>query len=69
MATGGRGDVLTGMIGAFLARHLDALAALQAGCVLHGLAGDLAAAVRGEEGLIASDIIEAIPGALNPAVR
>jgi NAD(P)H-hydrate epimerase len=69
MATGGSGDVLTGMIGAFLARHLDALAALQAGCVLHGLAGDLAAAVRGEEGLIASDIIEAIPGALNPAVR
>ena len=69
MATGGSGDVLTGMIGAFLARHLDALAALQAGCVLHGLAGDLAAALRGEEGLIASDIIEAIPGALNPAVR
>jgi hydroxyethylthiazole kinase-like uncharacterized protein yjeF len=69
MATGGSGDVLTGMIGAFLARRVDPLAALQAGCVLHGLAGDLAAADRGEEGLIASDIIEAIPGALNPAVR
>ena len=69
MATGGSGDVLTGMIGAFLARRFDPLAALQAGCVLHGLAGDLAAADRGEEGLIASDIIEAIPGALNPAVR
>src|SRR5439155_1178641 len=48
---------------------LSALAGLQAGCVLQGVAGDLAAAVRGEEGLIASDIIEAIPGALNPAVR
>ena len=69
MATGGSGDVLTGMIGAFLARRFDPLAALQAGCVLHGLAGDLAAADRGEDGLIASDIIEAIPGALNPAVR
>jgi len=69
MATGGSGDVLTGMIGAFLARGFAPLAALQAGCVLHGLAGDLAAADRGMEGLIASDIIEAIPGALNPAVR
>jgi ADP-dependent NAD(P)H-hydrate dehydratase / NAD(P)H-hydrate epimerase len=69
MATGGSGDVLTGMLGAFLARRFDPLAALQAGCVLHGLAGDLAAADRGEEGLIASDIVEAIPGALNPAVR
>jgi hydroxyethylthiazole kinase-like uncharacterized protein yjeF len=69
MATGGSGDVLTGMVGAFLARRFDPLAALQAGCVLHGLAGDLAAAGRGEEGLNASDIIEAIPGALNPAVR
>jgi ADP-dependent NAD(P)H-hydrate dehydratase / NAD(P)H-hydrate epimerase len=69
MATGGSGDVLTGMVGAFLARRFDPLAALQAGCVLHGLAGDLAALGRGEEGLIASDIIEAIPGALNPAVR
>jgi NAD(P)H-hydrate epimerase len=69
MATGGSGDVLTGMVGAFLARRFDPLAALQAGCVLHGLAGDLAAAGRGEEGLIASDIIEAIPGALNPAAR
>ena len=69
MATGGSGDVLTGMIGALLARRFDPLAALQAGCVLHGLAGDLAAADRGEEGLVATDIIEAIPGALNPALR
>ena len=50
MAKGGSGDVLTGMIGAFLARRFDPLAALQAGCYLHGLAGDLAAADRGEEG-------------------
>jgi len=69
MATGGSGDVLTGMIGAFLARRLDPLPALQAGCFLHGLAGDIAVADRGEEGLVAGDIIEAIPSALNPAPR
>jgi NAD(P)H-hydrate epimerase len=69
MATGGSGDVLTGMIGAFLARRLEPLAALQAGCYLHGLAGDLAVADRGEEGLVAGDIIEAISAALNPAPR
>ena len=69
MATGGTGDVLTGMIGAFLARRFDAAAAQQAGCYFHGLAGDLAASDRGEEGLIASDVIEAIPGALTPGPR
>jgi ADP-dependent NAD(P)H-hydrate dehydratase / NAD(P)H-hydrate epimerase len=69
MATGGSGDVLTGMIGAFLARRFDPLAALQAGCYLHGLAGDLAAADRGEEGLVAGDIIECIPAALTPSSR
>lgn len=69
MATGGSGDVLTGMIGAFLARRLDPLPALQAGCFLHGLAGDIAVADRGEEGLVAGDIIEAIPSALTPSPR
>ena len=64
MASGGTGDVLTGMVGAFLARGLDALTALQAGCFLHGLAGDLACAERGEESLIAGDVIESIPAAM-----
>ena len=67
MASGGSGDVLTGMVGAFLARGLDALTALQAGCFLHGLAGDLACAERGEDSLIAGDIIEAIPAAMTPS--
>jgi len=66
MATGGSGDVLTGMAGAFLARGLAPLAALQAAVYLHGLAGDLACARTGEESLIAGDIIEAIPEALRP---
>jgi hydroxyethylthiazole kinase-like uncharacterized protein yjeF len=69
MASGGSGDVLTGMVGAFLARGFDAVTALQAGCFLHGLAGDLACAERGEEALIAGDIIEAIPAAMAPARR
>jgi len=64
MATGGAGDVLTGMIGAFLARGLPALAALQAGAFLHGRAGDIACRQWGPEGLIAGDIVEAIPRAL-----
>ena len=67
MATGGSGDVLTGMAGAFLARGLEPLPALQSAVYLHGLAGDLACARWGEEGLIAGDLIEAIPDALRPA--
>ncbi|HXJ81311.1 MAG TPA: NAD(P)H-hydrate dehydratase [Candidatus Methylomirabilis sp.] len=69
MATGGSGDVLTGMVGAFLARGFDAVTALQTGCFLHGLAGDVACAERGEESLIAGDIVEAIPAAMTPARR
>lgn len=60
MASGGTGDVLTGMAGAFLARGLDPLAALQAAVYLHGSAGDVAAARVGQESLIASDVIEAL---------
>ena len=67
MAKGGSGDVLTGMAGAFLARGLTPAAALQAAVYFHGLAGDLGRVERGEEGLLASDIVEAIPRALAPA--
>ena len=69
MAKGGSGDVLTGMAGAFLARGLTPTAALQAAVYFHGLAGDLGRAERGEEGLLASDIVEAIPRALSPASK
>jgi ADP-dependent NAD(P)H-hydrate dehydratase / NAD(P)H-hydrate epimerase len=63
MASGGTGDVLTGMLGAFLARGLDAEAALQSSAYLHGSAGDIAAERVGEESLIARDVIAAIPEA------
>ena len=48
MATGGTGDVLTGMIAAWLAQLLDAEAACRLAVYLHGLAGDLAEADEGE---------------------
>jgi NAD(P)H-hydrate epimerase len=63
MASGGTGDVLTGIVGAFLARGMDAADALVAGVYLHGSAGDLAAARLGQESLIASDVIESLPDA------
>lgn len=65
MASGGTGDVLTGMLGAFLARGLDPEAALLAAVYLHGSAGDAAAARVGEESLVARDVIAAIPVAFS----
>jgi NAD(P)H-hydrate epimerase len=64
LASGGTGDVLTGMVGALLARGVEPVAALTTAAYLHGLAGDLAAAAIGEDGLIASDVIQAIPTAI-----
>ena len=63
MASGGTGDVLTGILGAFLARGMAPGAALQSAVYLHGLAGDIAAERVGEEALIAGDVIAALPEA------
>jgi NAD(P)H-hydrate epimerase len=63
MASGGMGDVLTGVVGALLARGADPALAQRAGAYLHGLAADLAAAALGQEALVASDVIEALPRA------
>ena len=64
MATAGSGDVLTGMIAAFLAGGLSAFQAAKYAVYLHGLAGDLAAKEKTQISLIASDIIEKIPEAI-----
>jgi ADP-dependent NAD(P)H-hydrate dehydratase len=64
MATGGSGDVLTGLITALLCQHIEPFAAAQLGAHLHGLAGDLAAKEKGEISLIARDLIEFMPEAL-----
>ncbi|HSD29895.1 MAG TPA: NAD(P)H-hydrate dehydratase, partial [Vicinamibacteria bacterium] len=64
MATGGTGDVLTGIAGGLLAQGVAPAAVLSAAVYLHGLAGDLAAEARGEAGLLAGDVADAIPAAI-----
>jgi NAD(P)H-hydrate epimerase len=56
MATGGTGDVLTGLVAALLAQNMAPFAAAHLAAYLHGLAGDLAATELGKPGLIASDL-------------
>ena len=64
MATAGSGDVLTGIIGSFLAQGLSVLDASMLGVYVHGLAGDMASVEKGQAGLIAGDIIDALPRSL-----
>jgi NAD(P)H-hydrate epimerase len=61
MATGGTGDVLTGLLAGLLAQGLPAGEAACLAVYLHGLAGDLVAARRGDRGLAAGDLAEALP--------
>lgn len=63
MATGGTGDVLTGLIAALLGQGLEAFAAAQLGAYLHGRAGDLARDDLSETCLIASDLLLYLPRA------
>ncbi len=69
MATGGCGDVLTGLIAALLAQGLEPFAAAQLGVFLHGLAGDLARDRLSETGLIASDLLHDLPLAFRERAR
>jgi len=64
LATGGTGDVLAGVIGAFLAGGATPLPAAVAGAYFHGAAGELAAASRSARGVIAGDVAEALGPAL-----
>ncbi len=62
MATGGSGDVLTGVITALRAQGYNPQAACVLGVYVHGLAGDIAASVHGQEGMKAGDIVENLGG-------
>lgn len=61
MATGGCGDVLTGIITALICQKLDLFEAAQLGAFIHGSAGDLAAAELGQVSMIASDLLRFLP--------
>ena len=62
LATAGTGDVLTGVIAAFLAKGLDPVTAAAAAATAHGLA---AAAVTHQAGLVASDVVTKLPSVLS----
>jgi NAD(P)H-hydrate epimerase len=64
MATGGTGDVLTGLIAGLLAQGASAGLATKAAVYLHGLAGDLAAEAVGQEAMVASDLMAQVPEAI-----
>jgi NAD(P)H-hydrate epimerase len=69
MATGGTGDVLTGMIGGLLAQGHPAAEAACLAVYLHGLAGDIAAKEKGETSMIAGDVIEKIAEAIKETIE
>jgi hydroxyethylthiazole kinase-like uncharacterized protein yjeF len=65
MARGGSGDILTGVIAALLAQKFPPFEAAQLGVYAHGLAGDIARDQNGEIGMIAGDIVDALPDAFH----
>jgi NAD(P)H-hydrate epimerase len=68
MASGGTGDILTGMIAGLMAQYpVRCLRAVLAAVHLHGLAGDVAREVNGEHSLIATDLLRALPEAFRRA--
>ncbi len=64
LATAGTGDVLSGMIAGIIAQGIDPQEAAETGVYLHGLSGDIASEEKTQAGMVASDVIEAIPAAL-----
>ena len=64
MAAGGMGDVLTGITGGFLAQGMSAESACKLGVFAHAAAGDRAASERGEAGITASDLADALPAVI-----
>ena len=69
LASGGSGDVLTGLIGGLLAQGLDAFVAASLGAWLHGRAAELIAEAKGTAGMIASDLLPQLPVARQELVK
>ena len=69
MASGGCGDVLTGIIGAFLASGMEPFQSARLGTYIHGLSGDIAAKHKGEISLRATDLLEFLPQAFKKAYK
>lgn len=69
MATGGSGDVLAGMIAGLLAQKMSPEEAAVLGTFLHGMAGERAAAVKGNASMLASDLLEQIPESIKKELK
>ncbi|TNF84293.1 MAG: NAD(P)H-hydrate dehydratase, partial [Acidobacteria bacterium] len=69
MASGGTGDVLTGLVAGLAGQGYEALVAAQLGVYLHGLAGDLAAEKMGQSAVAASDLLDCLPAAFDVLAR
>lgn len=69
MATGGSGDVLTGVIASLIGQGLTAFEAARSACFYHGMAGDLAAEKFGQASLISSDLLDFLPLAIQKVGR
>ena len=65
MATGGMGDILTGMIASFIGQGVDDYSSTVLAVYLHGLAGDIAAEKKGPFNMIATDVLEYLPEAFD----
>lgn len=69
MASGGMGDILSGIIGGLLGQQLSPFDAACAGCVVHGHAADLIARRQGTRGLLATDLLPVIAQSVNPELK
>ncbi len=67
MASGGTGDVLTGMIASFIGQGVDDFSSTVSAVYLHGLAGDIAGREKGPFSMVATDILECLPRAFEKA--
>jgi NAD(P)H-hydrate epimerase len=70
MATGGTGDILTGMVAGLIAQNPDRIAdAVVVAVHLHGLAGDVARESMGEQSLVATDLLTGLPEAFRRTLQ